>query len=938
MGYQSEAELENHLISKLHSLEFEPIVINNYDELLANFRQQMNAFNKDKLNGTDLTDIEFDRLINGLSGKTVFQCAKQLRDQFILDREDGSAIYLDLFSKFPERNVWQVTNQVTVIGKYKNRYDVTILANGLPVVQVELKRAGIDIKEAINQIDRYRIHSYKGLFHFVQYFVVSNAVETRYFSNTDDMRIMKSLTFYWTDAANRRINNLEEFSEEFLTPSRITKMISRYMVLSETDANLMIMRPYQIYATEAVLNKALSTERGGFVWHTTGSGKTLTSFKCASLLIQEPQIKKVFFLVDRSDLDTQTMSEFNRFQEGCVDSTDKTDVLVKQMDNSSRKLIITTIQKMAHAIRVATYAREIGRRSKSEYYSKMIEQLQEEKVIFIIDECHRSQFGKMHNDVKRFFHKAQYFGFTGTPLFPENKSQDGRTTKDIFGDCLHQYMIKEAIFDRNVLGFNVEYVSTYKGQFDVEDETLVEAIDTTEVIESDERVALVANHIIAHHEAKTHIKGNKYTAIFATSSIKMLMKYYDEFKRINHDFKIVGVFSFGTNEDLEDKDEHSRDQLERLMQDYNQMFDTNFSTDTFQAYNADVSKRLKVKKNPPIDILLVVNMYLTGFDSKPLNTLYVDKNLEWHGLLQAFSRTNRVEKETKQFGNIVCYRNLKKKTDDALKLFSGGGDVSEVLLKPYEYYIEKFKELLGVLFKIAPTAGDVDLLQSEEDQAKFVIAFRELSKVLLTLETFSDFTWEDLLPEITQQEYENYKSRYFTIHDLVSKRREAEKVSILADIDFAIDMIETDKINVAYIMNLLKNIDLSDKKQKEKDIAHIFDELDRSDSPELRKKTDLIRAFLEKVMPVMKAGNSVIEAYADFEDEERNREIVEFASLHSIDEGYLKQLISEYSFSGIIDSSEIKKQLRGGLGFKQLRELVADINQFIVENCDKYNV
>lgn len=925
MGYQSEADLENHLIQKLSTLGFSSVKINDYEELVKNFREQLNKFNRDKLGGIDMSDTEFDRVMTGITGKTVFQCAKQLRDQIILDRDDGTHVYLDFFSKYPEKNIWQVTNQVTVVGKYKNRYDVTLLANGLPIIQIELKRAGIDIKEAINQIDRYRIHSYKGLFHFVQFYVISNSVETRYFSNTDDARIMKSLTFYWTNESNKRINNLDEFSIEFLNANRITKMICKYMVLSESEKSLIIMRPYQIYATEAVVDKALSTERGGFVWHTTGSGKTLTSWKCANLLIQEPKIKKVFFLVDRNDLDTQTMAEFNRFEEDCVDATDKTYKLVKQIENDGVKLIISTIQKMSKAIKSPTYSAKLA-------------PYKDEKVIFIIDECHRSQFGKMHTEIKKYFTKAQYFGFTGTPLFPENKSQDGRTTSDIFGDCLHKYMIKEAIFDKNVLGFSVEYVSTYKGQYDAEDETLVEAIDTTEVLESEERVNVIVNHVLAHHEGKTWIKGNSYTSIFAVSSIDMLMKYYEAFKQKDHKFNIVGVFSFGTNEDLEDKSEHSRDQLQRLMLDYNKLFGTNYSTDTFAGYNADISKRMKQKKQPYIDILLVVNMYLTGFDSRPLNTLYIDKNLEWHSLLQAFSRTNRVEKETKQFGNIVCFRNLKKKTDNALRLFSGGGDVSEVLLKPYSYYVDRFKELLGVLYKITPTPEDVDLLQSEEDQAKFVIAFRELSKVLLTLETFSDFTWDDLLPEITQQEYENFKSRYFTIHDNVVKRRESERVSILADIDFAIEIIETDKINVAYIMNLLKNVDFSNKEQKEKDIAHIFDELDRSDSPELRKKVDLIRAFLNKVVPTMSDGDSVLDAYADFEDAQRNTEIEYFASENGVSAEFLKQLIAEYSFSGIMDSSKIKSELRGDLGFKQLRELVAKVTQFVIENCDKYNV
>lgn len=926
MGYQSEAKLEEQLIKKLETLHYPYVVIPNYDELLNNFRIQINKFNESVLKGQALSDTEFTRLVNYLSGKSVFQCAKQLRDQFVLDRDDGTTAYMRFMSPNYDENIFQVTNQVTVEGKYKNRYDVTLLCNGLPIVQIELKRSGKDIKEAINQIDRYRIHSYKGLFHYVQMFIVSNSVETRYFANTDQARIMKSLTFYWTDEINHRINNLNDFTEVFLNQNRLIKMINRYMVLSEVDKSIMVMRPYQVYATEALVRRALETNKGGFIFHTTGSGKTLTSFKCAQLLTKEESIKKVFFLVDRSDLDTQTMQEFNRFEEGCVDTTDRTDVLVKQIKDKNNKLICTTIQKMAIAI-------------KNKRYEKVMSEWADEKIIFIIDECHRSQFGKMHNDVKKFFKNAQYFGFTGTPRFKENKSQDGRTTVDVFGDCLHSYMIKEAIFDRNVLGFNVEYISTYEGQYDENDGTLVEAIDKTEVLEDDERVSLVAHHIVEHHATKCRIGKNKYTAIFATSSIPMLVKYYDEFKKINHNMKIAAVFSYGTNEDLENKMEHSRDQLERIMGDYNKMFDTNYSTDTFAAYNADISKRLKVKKVPEIDLLIVVNMYLTGFDSRPLNTLYVDKNLEWHNLLQAFSRTNRVEKETKQFGNIICYRNLKKATDEALKLFSGGGDITGILLKPYEHYVERFKELVAKMHEVVVLPEDLDSerLKNEEEQAKFVIAFRELSKTLLTLETFTDFVWEDIEDAIPQQTYEDLKSRYLTIHDKIKKQREAEKVSILADIDFNIEIIETDRINVAYIMNLLRNIDMGDKEQKEKDIAHIFDELNRTDSPELKKKIDLIKAFIGDVVPKMNEGDSIDDAFAIYEETARAREIDEFAGEHSLDADKLKELISEYEFSGIVDTSKIDKELCANLGFKARREMRHTISLFVTENCVKYS-
>ena len=695
------------------------------------------------------------------------------------------------------------------------------------------------------------------------------------------------------------------------------------MVISDIDQILMVLRPYQIYATEALVKKALDTNSGGFIFHTTGSGKTLTSWKCAQLLSQEDKIKKIFFIVDRNDLDTKTIEDFNSYEADCVDMTERTDKLVDQIKDRNKKLIITTIQKMTNAIKIPRY-------------QKIVQQYNNEKVIFIFDECHRSQFGKMHTQIKRFFKKGQYFGFTGTPRFKENKSSEGRTTSDVFGECLHSYLIKQAIFDRNVLGFNVEYISTYKGQYDENDKTMVEDIDRKEVLESNERVTLVANHIITHHTGKTRIKGNKYTAIFATSGIPMLIKYYNEFKRIKHNFRIAAVFSYGTNDELDGADKHSKDYLANIIDDYNKTFGTNFSIDTYDTYNKDISERLQIKRIPEIDILLVVNMYLTGFNSRPLNTLYVDKNLEWHTLLQAFSRTNRVEKETKQFGNIVCYRNLKQKTDNALRLFSGGGDISEILLKDYDYYLHKMKRLIGELFKVVSHSEDVDKLQSEEEQAKFVIAFRELSKALLVLETFVDFTWNDLDTMMTEQEYENFKGRYFTIHNNLNNDRNIKKVSILADIDFSIEIIQTDKINVAYIMNLLKNMERKDRKQQEKDISHLYDELNRTDSPELKRKVELIKRFIEEVFIKLPDDTSIEEAYVDFENKERNKEIELFAQEKEINADKIRKIILEYEFSHNLIKDMIKEEFSIALPFRERRALIQSIMDFIIQNCDKY--
>ncbi|WP_282192819.1 type I restriction endonuclease subunit R, partial [Romboutsia ilealis] len=607
MSYQSEAQLEDNLIKQLAKQGFNKVKIANEEELKNNFRNELFEHNKSKLNNQPFTDKEFERILRHVEGKSVFQSAMILRDKFILEREDSSEVYIEFFdSKNWCKNRFQVTNQTTVVGKYTNRYDVTILINGLPLVQIELKRRGLDLKEAFNQINRYKKHSYQGLYRYLQIFVVSNGVDTKYFANSDK-EILFSQTFFWSDEENKRISNLKDFTQTFLDKTFVSKVIARYMITNETDKLLMVMRPYQIYAVESLINRAFETNNNGFIWHTTGSGKTLTSFKASQILAKEPNIKKVFFLVDRKDLDSQTLAEFNKFEPDSVDTTDKTDTLVKQIKDINKPLIVTTIQKMANAI-------------KNDKYSNIMNEYKEEKVIFIIDECHRSQFGQMHKAINKHFKNAQYFGFTGTPRFFENRSQEGRVTADLFEKCLHTYLIKDAIKDGNVLGFSVEYIKTFDGDFDENDDEKVKAIDKEEVFMCDERIDLVANHIINIHNAKT--KNKQYTAIFTVQSIPMLVKYYDKFKEINHDLKIAGIFSFGANEESEGKDEHSRDSLERMITDYNKMFDTNYSTDTFSSYFSDVSKKVKTAK---IDILIVVNMFLTGFDSKTLNTLYVDK-------------------------------------------------------------------------------------------------------------------------------------------------------------------------------------------------------------------------------------------------------------------------------------------------------------------------
>lgn len=919
MSYQSEAELESNLVKQLVNQGFNKVKISDEEELKNNFRNELYEHNKAKLNNEPFTDKEFERILRHVEGKSVFKSSMVLRDKFILEREDGSEVYIELFDTQNWcKNRFQVTTQTTVVGKYTNRYDVTLLINGLPLVQIELKRRGLDLKEAFHQINRYKKHSYQGLYRYIQIFVVSNGVDTKYFANSDK-EMLFSHTFFWSDDHNKRISNLKEFTETFLEKCFISKVIARYMITNETDKLLMVMRPYQIYAVEALISRALETNNNGFIWHTTGSGKTLTSFKASQILSKVPDIKKVFFLVDRKDLDSQTLAEFNKFEPDSVDTTDKTDTLVKQIKDINKPLIVTTIQKMANAI-------------KNDRYSKIMNQYKDEKVIFIIDECHRSQFGDMHKAINKHFSNAQYFGFTGTPRLFENRSQEGRVTADLFEKCLHTYLIKDAINDGNVLGFSVEYIKTFDGDFNEEDDEKAKAIDKEEVFMCDERIELVSNHILDTHNAKTRNK--QYTAIFTVQSIPMLVKYYDKFKEINNDLKIAGIFSFGANEDSEGRDEHSRDSLERIIKDYNKIFDTNYSTDTFSSYFADVSKKVKSAK---IDILIVVNMFLTGFDSKTLNTLYVDKNLKYHDLLQAYSRTNRVEKPTKPYGNIVCYRNLKKNTDDALCLFSQTDNTDVVLMESYDYYLDLWHKELEKLYKLTPTPEDVDSLCSEEDKKKFILAFRDLTKVLTKLNTFTDFEFKEDNLGMSEQSYQDFKSKYFTIYESV-KRQEDEKVSVLADIDFGIELMHSDKINVSYIMNLIRDIDLSDKENKARDIKNIITELDRADNENLRLKVDLLKEFLNKVVPELGSDDDIDSAYEEFEEIKRVEEVDNFANEIGLNRYKIRDYVSEYEYSGIINRQEISEEIKTELKpkFTLRRKMVDQVKNFIYNHVRKF--
>ena len=914
-AYESEAKLEEKLIDQLVKQGYKKVQIDTVEDLERNFREQINEHNKFRLEEKPLSDKEFERLMIKISGKGVFQSAKELRQLQDIQRDDGTIAYIELFNTREWcQNIFQVTHQTTVEGKYTNRYDVTLLINGLPLVQIELKRRGMNMKEAFNQIKRYKRHSYSGLYKFIQIFIISNGVDTKYFAN-GDQELNYGFTFYWTDVNNERINNLEHFCLTFLDRCQIGKVIARYMILNQTEKMLLVMRPYQIYAVENIVSRALDTNNNGYVWHTTGSGKTITSFKTSQILAKEPSINQVFFLVDRKDLDKQTLDEFNKFKPGCVDLTNNTDKLIEQMKDSTKDLIVTTIQKMANACSNAKYA-------------PILEKYKDLKTVFIIDECHRSQFGDMHRQISKTFTNAQYFGFTGTPRFKENPSQDGRSTADIFEKCLHTYLIKDAIKDGNVLGFSVDYMKfvDYNSN-QTEEDVMVEGIDTEEVFMADDRVRLIAQDIINHHNTKT--RDRKYNALFTVSSIPLLVKYYNMFKSLNHDLKIGAIFTYGANEDLDKNPEHSRESLDKIIDDYNKMYNTNFSSSTFDAYFRDICKKIK---NTEIDIVIVVNMLLTGFDAKRLNTLYVDKSLKYHDLIQAFSRTNRVESETKPFGNIVCYRTTKERVDEAVKLFSQTDSIDTVIMAPYEDYLNKFKVAVSELLKITPVVDSVDSLEREEDIKAFIVAFRTVAKLLVSLKTFNEFDLDNGDTELNAQMFEDYKSKYYDLYRKLSNDK--EKSSILKDITFSLELIQTDKINVSYILNLIRNIDLTNETQKLQDIENIERKLANSTDDDLRSKTDLIKSFLKSILPTLKEDDSIDEALDKHMNIEREKEIEKFSEDNNINLDNLKEIIDEYEYSGIFPDSLIGKSIDAP--FLKKISIIENIKVFISNLLKKY--
>ena len=912
MSTQSEAALEAGLIATLRQMDYEYVQIVEEDNLYANFKRQLEIHNKKQLaevGRTSFTDEEFEKILIYLEGGTRFEKAKKLRDLYPLDTVNGQRIWVEFLNRTQWcQNEFQVSSQITVEGRKKCRYDVTILINGLPLVQIELKRRGVELKQAYNQIQRYHKTSFHGLFDYIQLFVISNGVNTRYFANNPNSGY--KFTFNWTDAANHPFNELDKFAVFFLEKCTLGKIIGKYIVQHEGDKCLMVLRPYQFYAVEKILDRVQNSNDNGYIWHTTGAGKTLTSFKAAQLVSELDDVDKVMFVVDRHDLDTQTQSEYEAFEPGAVDSTDNTDELVKRLQSNS-KIIITTIQKLNAAV------------SKT-WYSNKIETIRHSRIVMIFDECHRSHFGDSHKKIMKFFDNAQIFGFTGTPIFTEN-AVDGHTTKEIFGNCLHKYLIKDAIADENVLGFLVEY---YHGN---------------EVVDNDNQARMeeIAKFILNNFNKSTF--DGEFDALFAVQSVPMLIRYYKIFKSLNPKIRIGAVFTYAANNSQDDEQtgmgtgQYAKvsvgeaDELQAIMDDYNNMFGTAFTTENFRAYYDDINLRMKKKKADmkPLDLCLVVGMFLTGFDSKKLNTLYVDKNMEYHGLLQAFSRTNRVLNEKKRFGKIVCFRDLKNNVDTSIKLFSNSDNPEDIVRPPFEDVKKEYKCLATEFLRKYPTPGSIDFLQSENDKKNFVLAFRDIIRKHAEIQIYEDYSEDAEDLGMTEQQFNDYKSKYLDITvgfiepPVIPSVVAEDPVPYgnsqgLEDIDFCLELLHSDIINVAYILELIAELDPYSNDYSEKR-QHIIDTMIKDAG--MRGKAKLIDGFIRKNVDEDKenfmSGRSKADGTSELEEHlnqyivsERNKAVNDLADDEQISAEVLNIYIKEYDYLQKEQPEIIQKALK----------------------------
>ena len=929
MSVQSEAQLENELIQQLKQLDYQHVDVKDEIQLLSNLKTQV-----ERANGiSTFSANEWAQVLNHLKAGNSFNCAKVLRNRFPVTFDDGSTRHIDFLFADPTKNIYQVTNQIAIdhkaINGHTSRFDVTLLINGLPLVQIELKRAGVELPEAFNQTQRYAKDAYGsglGFFNYIQLFVISNRDHTHYYSTgTSNFEF----TFPWADFDNKHIHKIDAFAANFLNHPHITKMLTEYMVILEVEKRLMVLRPYQIYAVQQIIQRVQNNNKNGYIWHTTGSGKTLTSFKASQLIMRLPEVEKVLFVVDRSDLDTQTVREFNAFKDKSVDTTKNTSTLVAQLGQTHDKLIVTTLQKLNIAI-------------SSDYYADQIGYLKDKKVVIIFDECHRSQFGDTHRNIKRFFNQAQMFGFTGTPIFETNSQlkidKAAVTTKALFDDCLHKYVITDAIRDGNVLPFQISYLGKYTSNGMAKSDSYeedVEGIDTKELLNNPARLEMITRYIVDNHNIKT--KNRSFTAMFCVSSVDVLTQYYELFQKVQQEkqqqaeengqiynpLSIATIFSFAANEERTVEDQtglieeesadiptkiskSNRDKLDQYIAEYNAKFGQNFNSgEEFYPYYRDIANRVRKKE---IDILLVVNMFLTGFDSKPLNTLYVDKNLKYHGLIQAFSRTNRILNADKPFGNILCFRNLKQATDQALTLFSNRAEAEKIVLIPsFESIKEKYNAAAANLLSIAPDPDQVPhTLETEEQQLEYVKAFREVMRINAQLENFVEYDQNDTL--LNKADFQSHTSQYKYLYNNVRIVQPKDKVSVLNDVNFQLELIHKDTVNVGYILNLLQSVvNNKNPEKKQQYRAQVQDIITTNHN--LYDKQELIQKFLDENIPRMANGQSVQEAFSAFWDIEKEKALNELCQQEALKPEVLKAVLGQYQYTNRLPSREDVKDL-----------------------------
>ena len=973
-SYQSEQALENEFIRMLTEQGYDYLEIHDSESLIKNLRTQLEIVNDYKF-----TDSEWDRFFNDSIANNndgIVEKTRKIQEDNIqvLKRDDGTSKNITLIDKkCIHNNRLQVINQyVENSGNYDNRYDVTVLVNGLPLVHIELKRRGVALKEAFNQINRYQRDSFwagSGLYEYIQIFVISNGTSTKYYSNTTRESHIKEqtstrnkskktsnsfeFTSYWADSNNKVISDLVDFTRTFFAKHTILNILTKYCVFTSEEL-LLVMRPYQIVATERILNriqvatnyKKMGTiEAGGYIWHTTGSGKTLTSFKTAQLASKLEYIDKVLFVVDRKDLDYQTMKEYDRFQKGAANGNRSTKVLQKQLEDTTSKIIVTTIQKLSEFVK---------RNKNHPVYQKHL--------VLIFDECHRSQFGDMHKMIVQNFKNYHLFGFTGTPIFAKNAGRttnpDFCTTEQAFGEKLHTYTIVDAINDGNVLPFRIDYINTIKAKEGMTDKE-VEAINTEEALSSPERVSNVVSYIIEHFDQKTKrnsfydLKGqrvNGFNSMFAVASIPMAKKYYLEFKKQleekQKDLTIATIYSYAQNEEdtsdgiLDDEgfetdllDKSSREFLDFAINEYNKKFKTNFSSEGngFQDYYKDLSDKVKHRE---IDLLIVVNMFLTGFDATTLNTLWVDKNLKQHGLIQAYSRTNRILNSVKTYGNIVCFRNLQDATNDAIALFGDKNANGIVLLKSYEDYYygyedESGKKKMGYEERIAVLLQKYPVgvpLMGEKAEKDFIASMGNILRLRNILSSFDKFAGNEILSE---RDFQDYTGMYVDLYQKYKPRDDGEKESIKDDIVFEMELVKQVEVNIDYILMLVAKYHQSNCEDKE--ILGTIDKAVKS-SLALRSKKELIDGFISKI----NANTNVVDDWSEFVKEQKEIDLKKIIEDENLNEKETRKFISNSFRDGQVktNGTDIEKILPpmrrfgGGNRAEKKESIIVKIKKF----------